>query len=292
MSKHKMTMALLLLAATGPRLSAQNDTEQQPRDFATAATSVQQELLLSVSELTNLRREITAEKLPLSRELSALENELREVRREFQEASREVDSSSLELANLRKDILAREAETGYLANLLGEYTREFEAQLHIAELPRYEESVERAQLALENTALGEREVYDALIEVLKESLDRLHDALGGTRFEGTAVDELGVVHEGAFVMVGPAALFRSEGGDAVGTAEQRLGSLEPACIPFALPENREAASRFVARTGGSFLLDPSLGNAHKIAATSETMAEHMSKGGPVMFPIIAMGCAA
>jgi len=292
MCKHKIMMALVLLASAATSLRAQEDSPQQPGDFANASSSVHEQLALSVEELNALREEITAEKLPLSRELSALEDELRQVRRDFQQATREVDSSSLELANLRKDIEARAEETGYLSNLLGEYVREFEAQLHIAELPRYEDAVGRAQLALENTALDQALAYDALIAVLSESVDRLHDALGGTRFEGTAVDETGVVHEGTFAMVGPAALFRSVDGDAVGTAEQRLGSLEPACIPFTSLANTLSASQLVAGTGGTFLLDPSLGNAHKIAATEESVVEHMKKGGPVMFPIIAMAAAA
>ncbi len=292
MCKHKIMMTLLLLGSAAASLRAQDADLTQIRDFADASSSVQEQLVISVEELTELRQEITAEKLPLNRELRALEDELRQVRSEFQQVTREVDSSSLELANLRRDIEARAEETGYLSNLLGEYVREFEAQLHIAELPRYKDAVGEAQLALENTALDQALVYDALIAVLSQSLDRLSQAMGGTRFEGTAVDETGVVHGGTFVMVGPAALFRSESGDAVGTAEQRLGSLEPACIPFASLDNTMAASEFVAGSGGAFLLDPSLGNAHKIAATEESLVEHMKKGGPVMYPIIAMAAAA
>ena len=74
----------------------------------------------------------------------------------------------------------------------------------------------------------------------------------------------------------------------VGTAEQRIGSLEPTQVPFADPADAEAAKR-VAETGaGDLPLDPTLGNAHKIEATRETFVEHVKAGGLVMIPIFAM----
>jgi biopolymer transport protein ExbB len=74
----------------------------------------------------------------------------------------------------------------------------------------------------------------------------------------------------------------------VGTAEQRLGSLEPAVIAFANPEDAAAASALVETGDGTFPLDPSLGSAHKVEATEESLVEHIRKGGPVMIPIFAM----
>jgi biopolymer transport protein ExbB len=93
-------------------------------------------------------------------------------------------------------------------------------------------------------------------------------------------------------MVGPAAWFLSDDGSVVGTAEQRLGSLEPAVVPFTVPEMTDAARDFVERAEGSMPLDPTLGNAHKIAAIEETFLEHVMKGGPVMYPIFGMAAAA
>ena len=90
----------------------------------------------------------------------------------------------------------------------------------------------------------------------------------------------------------PAALFRSEDGKDIGTAEQRLGSLEPAVIGFQNPGDTDAAAHVITASGGHFPLDPSLGNAHKIAATKETLWEHIRAGGPVMVPILALAGAA
>jgi biopolymer transport protein ExbB len=84
------------------------------------------------------------------------------------------------------------------------------------------------------------------------------------------------------------ALFVSKDGATIGTAEQRLGSLEPAVIPFEKPEDVEAARIVLAGTSGLLPFDPTLGSAHKIEATQETLSEHVRKGGPVMIPIFAL----
>jgi biopolymer transport protein ExbB len=102
----------------------------------------------------------------------------------------------------------------------------------------------------------------------------------------------GLVRKGAFLLVGPAALFRSEDGAFVGTAEQRLGSLEPTQVAFGTPEDAETAAALVASGKGEFPLDPTLGNAHKIEATNESFVEHVQAGGLVMVPIFAMASLA
>ena len=260
--------------------------------FSAASGGVSEALGQSLSDLDALRRQILAERVPMGTKLGELESELSIVRQEYQQVTRELDTSSLDLSNLRNEIKSRDEEASYLSNLLAEYARNFESRLHIAELQRYEDELEQAKLALENNNLGEQAVYAVQAGLVETSLARLLDALGGTRFAGTAVDSEGVVDRGSFVIVGPVALFRSDDGQHVGSAEQRLGSLEPAIIAFSRPEDTASASQLVSSGVGSFPLDPTLGNAHKIEATEETLWEHVQKGGAVMIPIFAMAAAA
>ena len=276
----------LFLLASG--IWAQPQTRDGEGTFLQAAGSVQEELAQSVDELTNLREEVANEKIPLSRRLSELEKELVDVRSEYQQTSRLLDSRTLDLSNLQSEIRTRQEEATYLSNLLGEYIRNFESRLHIAELQRYREPLEAAKLAPENSTLSEGEIYEAQAALLSVSLDRLHDALGGTRFAGTAVDPAGLVKSGTFVLVGPAALFHAADGSNVGTVEQRLGSLEPSIVPFGNEEDAQVASEVLARGSGLFPVDPTLGNAHKIEETKETLIGHIQKGGPVMVPIFVL----
>jgi biopolymer transport protein ExbB len=264
----------------------------QTNSFEQTGVSVQQQLEQSLVELSRLREQIAAEKIPQSRTLSHLEDELVEVRREYQQTTRLLDSRTLDLSNLNSEIKSRKDEKTYLSNLLGEYIRNFESRLHIIELQRYKAILESAKLAPENSNLSDLEVYYAQAALVAASLERLHDALGGTRFEGTAVDASGLVKPGSFVLVGPAALFRSNDGKSVGTAEQRLGSLEPAAIGFDSDDQAKAAAKTVADSKGQFPLDPTLGDAHKIEETKESLWEHICKGGAVMVPILLLASAA
>jgi biopolymer transport protein ExbB len=260
--------------------------------FSQAAQTIQQKLEDSTAELRSLREQVAAEQVPLSRELSRLESELASVRLEYKKITGQADRGVLAMSNLKSEIKSRQEEASYLSNLLSEYINNFESRLHIAEIQRYREELEAAKLAPENSNLSEREVYEAQARLLSISLDRLNEALGGTRFDGTAVDSSGLVTHGTFSMIGPAVLFMSDDNQTVGTVEQRLGSLEPTVIPFGTLSDTDVAMKVVSDSSGLFPLDPTLGNAHKIEKTKETLFEHIQKGGPVMYPIFTLAGAA
>lgn len=279
-------VALLLIS---PVLFAQDSQGQEPKaSFGQASQSIRQQLEDSMAELTQLREQIAAKVLPLSRQLSDLESDLVGVRSEYQQTSRLLDSRTLDLSNLRSEIKSRQEEATYLSNLLGEYIRNFESRLHIAEIQRYQQPLEEAKMAAENSNLSDAQIYEAQAALLSVSLRRLDEALGGSRFEGTAVDSTGLVKTGTFVMIGPSALFKSEDGQVVGMVEQRLGSLEPAVVPFGNPLDAAAASVVIADGTGTFPLDPTLGNARKIEQIKETVWDEVQKGGVVMYPIFGL----
>lgn len=266
--------------------------QSQTADVNASVQKIQQKLDDSLAELAAFRQQTAEELLPLNRRINELENRLLEVRRQYQQTSRLLDGRTLDLSTLRNEIKARQEEASYLSGLLGEYIRNFESRLHIAELQRYRAVLEEAKLAAENRTLSAMEIYEAQGRLLLTALDRLEEALGGSRFEGTAVDSTGLVQKGTFVLLGPIALFRSHDGRVVGTVEQQLGSLEPTVLPFENPQIAQAAAELIETSQGLFPLDPTLGNARKIEQTRETLLEHIQKGGPVMIPIFALAGAA
>ena len=278
--------------ATAPEPAPATAPPVAAPSFGTAAGSVDEKLETTLAELDALRKQMADEMLPLSRRLASLEADLGEVRKRFQDRVRDLDSRSLDLSNLRNEIEAREKETTYLSGLLGEYQRNFESRLHITELQRYRAALEEAKLAAENTALSEQEISEAQAQLVLASLERLHENAGGTRFAGTAVGDGGLVEPGMIVLAGPVAIFEPDSGSGTATAEQRLGSLEPAAIRYADPLDAAAAAMLARNGAGELPLDPTLGNAHKIAATEETLLEHIAKGGPVMYPILGLAGAA
>jgi biopolymer transport protein ExbB len=275
-------------APTAPPAAA----PQESGKLEDATRAAEQRLESSLRELAELRERMASEKLPLSKRLSELESELTSARQEYQKTSRDLDERALKLNSLRDGIKAYESQASHLQTLVTDYLRNFESRLHIVELQRYKEALAKAKLARENTALTPEEVFAAQAELVELSLARLHEALGGTSFPGHVVAGSGLVVPGRFTLVGPSAVFRSDDGQHVGTAEQKLGSLEPALVPFVRAEDAEAVRALVASGEGTLPLDPTLGNAHKIEETQETLLEHIKAGGPVMYPIFAMAGAA
>jgi biopolymer transport protein ExbB len=291
--KNRLSIMLVAVAATGfaGTLVAQTDTAPAP-SFDAATTDLKTRLDSTLAELDALRSRVAAETIPLSKALSELEAELVRVRAEYQETSRALDARALDLGSLRADVKARGDQASHLSNLLGEYARNFESRLHISEVRRFKKVLSDATAAVENPAASKSDVFLAQLKILDAATTRHLESLGGVRFEGTAVDENGVVKKGAFVLSGPAAVFRSEDGSLVGVVEQRLGSLEPTVAPFASPEDAAAAAALVEKGDGLLPFDPTQGDARKIETTKETLIEHAKKGGPVMYPIVGLAAAA
>ena len=285
-----MTKLLLIVyLCVGPgAIAADLPSQDASAGFAEASDSIQKQLNDSLKELAELRKQIEAETVPLNQELSAQEEELSNVRRQYQDTTRLLDSRTLDLSNLRSENKNRKEEATYLSNLLGEYIRNFESRLHIVELQRYSADLEKATLAAENTNLSEEEIYKAQAELLSVALERLHEDLGGTTFDGTATDANGSIQHGTFVLIGPAAMFQSDDGAVVGTAEQRLGSLEPTTVPFGNLADTDVANEFFRHFKGVFPLDPTLGSAHKIEQTKQTIFDEFEKGGLVMYVIAGL----
>jgi biopolymer transport protein ExbB len=296
-----MTKSSIVMKFTSPCLIsaialmtgvAFGQSEPAPAKIQQVQSEAKQQLEESLVELANLREQIAAEKIPLNRRLNDLETELLKGRAEYQQASRMLDSRTLDLSKLQSEIKSRHEEGNYISNLLSEYIRNFESRLHIAELQRYREALTAARLAPENSNLTSHEIYQTQAALLITSLDRIDNLLNGSRFAGAAVDAGGQIRAGTFVVIGPAAMFHASDGSVTGSAEQRLGSLEPAIIEFPNVNDRQSAAAFVTSSTGVFPLDPTLGRAHKIEATRDTLWQHIKKGGPVMVPIFVLAGAA
>jgi biopolymer transport protein ExbB len=294
MKQSTQVSVLLLLSCLAGAGFAQETApaEEKSPTFDEVAVGIDQRLSDSLAELAKFREELIAEKRPLSQRLNELQSELSGVRQSFQQTTRLLDTRTLDLSNLKSEIKQREDQSTYLTGLFSEYTREFSSRLHRAESDRYAEVLEAAELAPENSGLSEAELDAIQLALVNASLDRIDEALGGTRFLGSALDEKGEVHRGTFALLGPVAYFSTPAGDVVGAAEQRINSLEPAAIPFKDPLNTEATIKLVRDGQGFFPLDATMGKAHKMEATEDTILDEVRKGGVVMYPIFGMAALA
>ena len=202
----------VILATTALAQSKSGDALGQ----ATAAA--ERDLAASLQELAQLRETIKNEKLPLSADLGRAEAKLAALKREFEEQSRSQDTKAIELGNLQAAMKLRQDESTYVANLLDEFTNGFESSLHVSEVPKYKPVIEKAKLARDDEDLSTTDKLSRRVDLMRLALDRLMDLVGGTRYDGQAVDAQGTVANGEFAMVGPVVMFAAKGGTPSGLA--------------------------------------------------------------------------
>lgn len=272
-----------------PALAQAEATSQDPQPtLSAAAASMQRDMKTALEELATLREQIGVERLPLSKKLSEAEAKLSAVRGEFDSVSSQLVEKTDSLTSLEGTLKSLRQQSDYLSTLLGQYNEEFKSRLHIAEVQRYRDPLEVARLALENNKLTDEQRFETQLGVVDLSLDKLEDALGGARFQGSAKVESGEIKDGRIVLMGPMALFQSADLQDVGAIEEGRNSLEPSVYVFPEEADREAAGRVVQGTGGKFPMDVTLGNARKVASIEETWWEHVQKGGPIMIPMAVL----
>ena len=254
-------------------------------------TETARELAAALEELSSLRDSIAAEKVPIAERLNDLENRTIQKRQELSRKQRSADNKLVELNALKSNLNGLKEEHAYVSGLLSEYVQIFETRIHISEAKRYEAIIDAAKEAAANQDLAFIDKARAQAALLNASLDRMERLMGGDSFEGRALSPNGVLERGKFVLVGPVSVFSSEESESGGLARLQLGSSEPTVIDLG-DKRRNSVHALAESDSGMLPVDASLGNALKIAATEDTLLEHLKKGGPVMVPILGLGVAA
>ena len=257
-----------------------------------ATQAIRQEIDASSKELSVLRETIVNQKIPLTKRLSQLEDEIGEARREYDKNRHAIDARNLELNGLKTDAKQRQDEVTYITSLLDEYARSFEGRLHASEVDRYKAEVETALLAPQNKDLNPTQKFDQQLALVKTSATRLEGLIGGTRFEGSALDPQGVVDQGRFALIGPVALFASSDGRTVGLALPRSGSSKPIIHPFTEKDGAISLASIISTGQGVLTLDPTLGGALKALIAKGSLWGYFKKGGPIMWPLLALAVLA
>ncbi|TVP81048.1 MAG: hypothetical protein EA353_02410 [Puniceicoccaceae bacterium] len=276
--KIKFTISLLAACVT----MAQADS------FNSAANNVQEDLKASLAELAEVRERITAEKIPLMRSVSSVENEVIRHREELNQLRRARDNSDLGLNRLREQVTAMKEQNEYTAGLLDEFARSFETRIDYSETQLYAEAAEEARLALDDTNLNQAERFEKQLEVIAVALGRMRQLVGGYTFEGKALAPHGEIETGTYAVYGPTVYFASKQSDLAGVTYSKLNA---AVAAIAIPGPQYAAGirAFVEEGEGNIPADATLGRAIQIVQSSDTIFEHLAKGGSVGVVIVGLG---
>tara|TARA_A200000113_G_scaffold54916_1_gene45933 strand:+ start:6241 stop:7704 length:1464 start_codon:yes stop_codon:yes gene_type:complete len=252
--------------------------------------SAEKELLLknqgALSKLGNVRTKIQNEKIPLATKLSSLEREVEEKRRNLDRLERLKDNKSVSLTALKKEVDGRKTEAQFLSTLGSDYLANFEARLHVAEIERNQEKLTAIKATLDGDT-SEKDKMIARMDLLSLSINRIEELLGGTQFDGQALDTKGKVREGTFVLSGPLAYFNEKSGSLTGLTESGR-DLKPRIFELQDPQASTLRAYFNAPEGtvSNLPVDATLGDAVKVAAAEDSTIEHIQKGGTWAYPIV------
>lgn len=257
------------------------------QDLGALAAGARSDAEKALADLAELRQRIEAERVPLARDLAALEQTLSERRAALSKAQRFQENQLVELNALRSEARRRADDVKYIESLLTEYARAFQSRLHFVEESRYETALDDFEKAGAPGVEGTRRV-ERRLAMLQTSAARTEASLGGELMDGRALDKRGLLHSGKVALIGPVAIFSTPGGEVAGPLQQELNKADPSVVEVKR-EVAEAARELTSTGQGRVGVDPTLGNASKLAALKESLFEKLEKGGWAMIPLLALG---
>lgn len=274
------TTALLAIALVGPACG---------QSFDSVVADSRKDLEAALKELAELQDKIGAEKIPLSRRLSEVEESVMATKKALENREREQGNKLVDLNALKTQVTGRSNQVAYLTGLFNEFSQSIESRLHVTETIRFEKQLQAARAVADNADIPVEQSLRQQAETIGLALERAEALLGGEAFEGDALVD-GVKQHGRFALFGPVAIFAADSG-AAGVAQLERGTADP--VVKAAAEEHVAGIKAIVQAGnGQFPIDTSMGDADKIAATNETLREHIIKGGPTMYPILGLGVLA
>lgn len=278
---------LVILCAPWLAIAMASAQAPAPTVFNSAAVSAQKDYEKSLSNLSTVRAEIDKEKEPMNRKLSDAENELATLQEKYAPLTRALDQAELNVVNLKNAVKLATDESTYLTNIMDEFTKGYESKVHVSEMQRVGEALGKAKAAADDDKASAKDRFMAQVGLIRSAIIRLADVIGGTRFEGQAVDSQGFVMDGKFALIGPMAFFSAKGGASSGIAMPQVGSPMP-IIRSITPEINASIASLVETGKGLLPLDATLGGAIKDFVTKHTLLDTYKHGGPIMHPLLVV----
>jgi biopolymer transport protein ExbB len=260
------------------------------QDLESLSSDAKADLQKAMAELTAVRQQVESDRVPLAQKLTATEQRLTERKAELAKAQRFQENQLVELNALKAEAKLRTDEAKYIDSLLSEYARTLRSRMSFVEEPRYRAMFEALEKAAGDADASPAEKFLQRSVLLTTALERNRAALGGDIFEGNALDGTGLVQKGKVALIGPVGLFATATGKAAGLLQQELNKADPTIAPLE-PALVEGSRKLATSGTGELVLDPTLGNAFKLASIHKSFIEQLEDGGIVMIPLLGLGFA-
>ena len=241
----------------------------------------------AADELNTARKSIADEKAPLLKELRLTEDRIIAAQSQIERLEAGKEDYSEQRRKLLMELDATRKNSAYISTLAHDGIVAFDESLAPGEGQLLSDRIQ----ALEQKLDDESSVSTAqsAVSVAEFLLARTQRSLGGYAAEGSSLIEgSNQVIKGTFAFLGPETYFLPDDGTGAGTARPRAGSAYP--VTYRLPSWKpEDSSAFFQGKPATIIADASGGKALRLKETKGTVFDHIQKGGPVAYAIIAVG---
>lgn len=243
-------------------------------------------------ELEATSREYQAMRTALYREINTLDDEAIKLSRELKELEREETLRTSKLRTTERNTQILQANFDYAVGVLRQYGDNLSNRLHAAENQLYRDDLEAASEAALAAKDDPKLEIEQRLQALEVGLARLPKLAGGHRFDGKAMRNGSEAKEGEFLLMGPAAYFRSSDGSFEGvTTFEENNTGNPTAVGVKTVSDG-AITAAVSAGAGDLPFDPTLGKALKVEAAEESLLDVIKKGGIVGHAILLLGAVA
>ena len=244
----------------------------------------------AADELNGARKRIADEKAPFLREMRAAEDRIVTAQSQMERMEIGQEDATEQRRKLLSDMDAIRKNTAYMSTLAHDGLSSFGDGLAPGEGQLLSDRIQALGQRIDDASAGPS--GRAAVDIADFLLERVRHSLGGYAASGSSLFAgSNQVFKGTFAFMGPETFFRAEEGGHAGTVRPRSGSTYPVCyeVPSWKPE--EAALFFQGKVG-MIPADPSGGKALRLKETKGSLIDHVKKGGPVAYAIIAVGLLA
>lgn len=277
MNTYKKLAALAVATIVSASTFAQSDLKS-------VNDQARKDLDASLSRLSDVRKEIREESVPLSRRINELKQQTRALGATLGRAQRAQDSRTIGLEALEGRVRAIQDENEYLGGLMSQFMQELQTQMTAAEQQVHGSRLDAVRESLESADVSEKDQFASQVDAIQIGIERIRDRIGGVIYDGQAIDANGDLQDGKFVELGPISVFASNSGTEAGIIETHQSAIPNATSLN--PEFVSNASSLASSSEGVLDLDVTLGAALAIEGSKESVAEHVLKGGIWVWPII------
>ncbi len=260
----------------------------QAQDFNSAAKTTEGDLERALRELAQLRNKIAEEEIPLAVEINKLEDEkivLIAKRNEVVELASGGRRIKAELEEKESDLIK---QNDYIHTAMANYIGGFlKVAVNVSEQQLYEEAIGKANAVKDQVDIPLAERYKIQLDAVMTSFARIDEMIAGRSFSGEAKVAGDVYAQGDFAVIGPIAIFSSNGTSGL------IENIKDEAVQTLIPNAPVAGMIDLTSNGnGVMFFDSKLGEALDILQLKESRLEHFKRGGVVMWPIGLLALAA